>query len=219
VNETIFDQVWADVTFRLERPVVQLEASGRHLHLSRADADQLLGVGVALIPVHELSQPGQFTCAQRIRVVGPKGEFPALGIIGPERVQSQVELSATDALTLGVAPPVRLSGDLAGTPGITLVGPAGRVDLPEGVMIAQRHIHMHPSYAEAHRLHDRQVVAVRVWGTRGMTFNNVVIRCSPDFATYMHIDYDEANACGFRKGMLGTIIVTQPSGSSPAQGR
>ncbi len=206
MNE-IVDRLHETVRFRLSHPLVQLEASGRHLHLSRADADRLLGPGVALTPVKELSQPGQFTCAERIRVTGPKGEFPALGIIGPERRQSQVELSATDALALGVKPPVRLSGDLAGTPGITLTGPAGSVTLDQGVMIAQRHIHMHPDYAARHHLTDRQVVSVRVWSDRGVTFNNVIIRISPDFATYMHIDYDEANACGFRKGMLGSIIV------------
>ncbi|MCL2783771.1 MAG: phosphate propanoyltransferase, partial [Propionibacteriaceae bacterium] len=199
--------VWDDVNFRLQHPIVEVEASGRHLHLSRADADVLLGRGAKLTPVHQLTQPGQFTCAEKIRVVGPKGEFSALTIIGPERVQSQVELSATDALTLGVKPPVRLSGDLAGTPGVTLVGPAGRVDLREGVMIAKRHIHMHPSFGERHGIHDRQIVSVRLWGERGVTFNNVAVRQSPDFDTYMHIDYDEANACGFRKGMIGTIIV------------
>jgi len=206
MSNEIYDRVWADVDVRLHNPIVELEASGRHLHLSRADADRLLGPGVRLTPVRNLSQPGQFTCAERIRVIGPKGEFPALGIIGPERVQSQVELSATDALVLGVAPPVRLSGDLAGTPGITLVGPAGRVELDEGVMIAKRHIHMDPDFGQRHQIRDHQVVSVRVWGARGMTFNNVVVRLSPDFATYMHIDYDEANACGFRPGMVGTII-------------
>jgi len=207
MSDQIPQAVWDDVSFRLARPTVQLEASGRHLHLSRADADRLLGVGVPLTPVRALSQPGQFTCAQRIRVVGPKGEFPALGIIGPERAQSQVELSATDALALGVRPPVRLSGDLAGTPGITLIGPAGRVDLAEGVMVAKRHIHMDPGFAAEHGLANHQIVCVRVWGVRGVTFSDVEIRVSPDFATYMHIDYDEANACGFRPGMLGTVIV------------
>ncbi|MCL2736955.1 MAG: phosphate propanoyltransferase [Propionibacteriaceae bacterium] len=205
--DELIDRVYADVAFRLSRPVVELEASGRHLHLSRADADQLLGPGVPLTPVHDLSQPGQYTCAERIRVIGPKGEFPSLVVVGPERAQSQIELSLTDAKVLGVTAPVRLSGDLAKTPGVTLVGPAGRVDLTSGVMIAQRHIHMDPAYASLHGIRDRQVVSVRVWGDRGMTFHNVIVRLSPDFATYMHIDYDEANACGFRAGMLGTVII------------
>ncbi|MCL2316552.1 MAG: PduL/EutD family phosphate acyltransferase, partial [Actinomycetia bacterium] len=100
MTESIPAAAWADIAFRLERPSVELEASGRHMHLSRADADRLLGPGVPLTPVHDLSQPGQFTCAERIGVIGPKGTFPALGIIGPERVQSQIEISATDALTL-----------------------------------------------------------------------------------------------------------------------
>jgi len=200
-------EIWDDIDFRLERPFVEVEASGRHLHLSRADADVLLGRGVPLTPVHELSQPGQFTCAERIKVIGPKGQFPAVGIIGPERVASQVELSATDCLTLGVKPPVRLSGDLDATPGVTLVGPAGEVRLTSGAIIAQRHLHMDPDFAARHRIRHGQVVSVRVWGPRGVTFNSVSVRVSPDFATYMHIDFDEANACGFYKGMIGTIIV------------
>jgi len=204
---TVPEAVMEDILFRLDRPFVQLEASGRHLHLSRADADRLLGPGVALTPVHDLSQPGQFTCAQRIKVVGPAGEFDAMTIIGPERVQSQVEISETDALTLGIKAPVRLSGDLAGTPGVTLIGPAGQVTIDSGVMVAKRHIHMDPAYGERFGIRDRQVVSVRVWGERGTTFSNVPVRLSPDFATYMHIDYDEANACGFHKGMIGTIIV------------
>jgi len=206
-EQSALTAVLDDVGFRLSCPIVEVEASGRHLHLSRADADTLLGPGAPLTPAHDLSQPGQFTCVEKIRVIGPKGEFPALTIIGPERVQSQIELSFTDALALGIKPPVRLSGDLAGTPGVTLVGPAGQVWLNDGVMVAKRHIHMHPSFGRQYGIADRQVVSVRVWGERGVTFNNVVVRESPDFATYMHIDYDEANACGFRKGMIGTIII------------
>ena len=203
------DRITADVSFRLTRPMVEVEVSGHHLHVSRADADVLLGEGVRLTPVHDLSQPGQFTCAERIRVVGPKGEFPAIAIVGPERVQSQLELSVTDARVLGIDPPVRLSGDLHGSPGVTLVGPSGRVDLAEGAIIAQRHIHMDPPFADRYGFTDRQVVSVRVWSERGVTFNNVMIRLAPDFATYMHIDYDEANACGFRPGMIGTIIIDE----------
>lgn len=200
-------QVWSDIRFRLERPIVEVEASGRHVHVSPSDMVKLFGPQGVLTPVHELSQPGQFTCAERVRVRGPRGEFAGVTIIGPERKQSQVEMSATDAMVLGVKAPVRLSGDLAGTPGITLVGPEGRVELNEGLIVAKRHIHMHPSFGERFGIHDRQVVSVRLWGERGVTFNNVVVRLSPDFATYMHIDYDEANTCGFRKGMIGTIIV------------
>ncbi|MDR1825459.1 MAG: phosphate propanoyltransferase [Bifidobacteriaceae bacterium] len=207
VGGDVVDRVVQRVLQTLSRPMVELEASGRHVHVSRAAADALFGVGVPLTPVADLSQPGQFVCKERIGVVGPKGEFPAVVILGPERSETQVEISATDALALGVKPPVRLSGSLAGTPGIRLVGPKGAVDVDHGVMIAKRHIHMHPDFAQKHGLMDRQVVSVKVWGERAVTFDNVVLRVSPQFATYMHIDYDEANACGFHKGMLGSLIV------------
>ena len=187
-------------------PEIVVEASGRHIHVSRDVADRLLGVGVPLTRVSDLSQPGQFVCAERVAVTGPKGEFGAVVILGPERGETQVELSVSDARTLGVAPVVRLSGDLAGTPGVTLTGPAGQVRLDHGVMVAKRHIHMHTDFAARWGFRDRQVVSVAVGGERGVTFDDVVLRVSPDFATYMHIDYDEANACGFVKGMRGTII-------------
>jgi propanediol utilization protein len=176
--------------------------------VTREHADILFGKGVALTPIADLSQPGQFVCKERIGVIGPKGEFGAVVILGPERAETQVEISATDATLLGVKPPVRLSGELAGTPGISLVGPAGSVELDHGVMVAKRHIHMHPSFAEKYGLSDRQVVSVRIAGERAVTFDNTVLRVSPNFATYMHIDYDEANACGFKKGMVGTILVS-----------
>jgi propanediol utilization protein len=213
--ERVWRQLQASPGFAASQQVVkaagpiqiELEASGRHIHVSREHADQLFGKGVALTPIADLSQPGQFVCKERIGVVGPKGEFGAVVILGPERSETQVEVSATDATTLGVKPPVRLSGDLAGTPGIKLVGPVGSVELDHGVMVAKRHIHMHPSFADAHGLSDRQVVSVRIAGERAVTFDNTVLRVSPNFATYMHIDYDEANACGFKKGMVGTILV------------
>jgi propanediol utilization protein len=187
---------------------VELEASGRHIHLTRQHADTLFGKGVPLTPIADLSQPGQFVCAERVGIVGPKGEFARVVILGPERSETQVEISATDALLLGVRPPVRLSGDLVGTPGIRLVGPAGSVELDHGVMVAKRHIHMHPDFAKKYGLNDRQLVSVRVDGERAVRFDNIVLRVSPDFATFMHIDYDEANACGFKKGMRGTILTT-----------
>ena len=191
---------------QLRLPTVQLEASGRHVHVSREAADRLLGVGVRLTPMADLSQPGQFVCAERIGVRGPKGSFESVVILGPERAETQVELSMTDARLLGVTPVVRLSGDLAGTPGVTLVGPAGEVNVDHGVMVAKRHIHMHPSDAARWGFANGQEVSVRVGGERGLTFAQVELRVSPQFATYMHIDYDEANACGFAKGMTGTII-------------
>jgi len=203
--DQLVELVWASITAST-RPTVEVEASGRHVHVSREVADKILGAGVPLTRVSELSQPGQFVCKERIMVSGPKGEFPAVVILGPERAETQVEMSISDARILGVAPVVRLSGDLAGTPGIKLTGPAGEAVIDHGVMVAQRHIHMHPDYAKRWGLHDRQVVSVEVGGSRGVRFDQVILRVSPDFATFMHIDYDEANACGFAKGMKGTII-------------
>ena len=210
VVAALVERVWARLGAGATAPeacTIELEASGRHIHVSRDVADRLFGPGAALTPVADLSQPGQFVCAQRVRVVGPKGEFGAVVILGPERGETQVELSATDAKTLGVPAVVRLSGDLAGTPGVTLAGPAGEARIDHGVMVAKRHIHMHPDFAARWGLTDGQVVSVAVGGERGMVFDEVVLRVSPSFATYMHIDYDEANACGFTKGMRGTIIV------------
>lgn len=205
IVDQMVDLVWAKIA-ATNQPMVEVEASGRHVHVSRAVADILLGPGVALTRVADLSQPGQFVCAERIGVIGPKGEFPAVVILGPERAETQVELSMTDAKSLGLKPVLRLSGDLAATPGVTLKGPAGQVDIDHGVMVAQRHIHMHPSFAAKWGLRDRQVVSTEVGGPRGVRFDQVILRVSPDFATYMHIDYDEANACGFAKGMKATII-------------
>jgi len=202
--ERLVERVWARLG-QTAAPVVELEASGRHIHVTREVADRLFGVGVPLTRVAGLSQPGQFVCAERVTVTGPKGEFGAVVVLGPERSETHVELSLTDARVLGVTPVVRLSGDLVGTPGIRLSGPRGDVTIDRGVMVAKRHIHMNPDFAARWGFTDRQVVRVRVGGARAVTFDEVVLRVSPDFATYMHIDYDEANACGFTKGMRGTI--------------
>ena len=205
-DEAMIERVVERVMQRLSGPQIPLEASGRHVHVCRADLDKLYGPGYQLTRVSDLSQPGQFVCQERLRVVGPKGEFGNVVILGPERDETQVELSATDALMIGVKAPVRLSGNIAGTPGVKLVGPKGEVELQEGVIVAERHIHMTPEDAARFGLKDGQAVNVRVQGTRSCTFHNVILRVSPKFRTFMHIDYDEANACGFAKGTVGTII-------------
>lgn len=202
---SLLERVARRVESRMSQPLVPLEASGRHVHLCRADIDALFGAGHALERRADLSQPGQFLCRERIKVSGPKGDFGSMAILGPERRESQVELSATDALALGIDAPVRLSGDIAGTPGARLAGPKGEVGLARGAIVARRHIHMEPRYAARCGARDGQIVSVYVCGGRPVTFHGVVLRVSPDFATYMHIDYDEANACGFSKGMLGFL--------------
>lgn len=189
----------------LGRIFVELEASGRHVHVTKEQAMTLFGHG--LTPKRPLSQPGQYLCNERVTVVGPKGEFENVAVLGPERKAAQVEISLTDGRVLGIDPPVRQSGDVSGTPGATLVGPMGKVTIPEGVMAAKRHIHMTPEDASRMGVADKQIVKLRVFTRRPITFEDVVIRVSPDFATYVHLDYDEANACGFSKGDLGRILV------------
>ena len=153
-----------------------------------------------------MSQPGQYVCKERITVAGPKGLLQNVVILGPERKEAQVEVSMTDTRILGINAPVRESGKIEGTPGVTLMNGATTVSLDRGLIVAKRHIHMTPEDALANNVTNGQIVQVKVLGTRPLIFDDVVIRVSPHFATYMHIDYDEANACGLSKGVHGYII-------------
>ena len=186
------------------RLFIELEASARHAPLTREAALTLFGH--PLTPKRPLSQPGQFVCQERVRLVTPKGSIDRVAVLGPERKACQVERSATDCVALGIDAPVRLSGDTSGSPGIVLESEGGQLRLSEGVIIAQRHIHMTPEDARARGLSDRASVQLRTLTQRPLTFEEVVVRVSPDFRTYAHLDYDEANACGFRKGDLGMIV-------------
>ena len=187
------------------RIFVELEASGRHVHLTRAQAVALFGH--PLTPERELSQPGQYLAKERVTVIGPKGEFAAVAVLGPERSEGQVEISATDARTLGITAPVRLSGSVENTPGITVQGDKGTIQLPRGVIIAKRHIHMTPEDAKNMGVADKQVVRLQVYTGRPLIFDDVAVRVSPQYRTRVHLDYDEANACGFEKGDLGRILL------------
>lgn len=184
----------------------EVEASGRHVHLSRKELDALFGTGYELTKAKDLSQPGQYASKERLTVVGPKGAYHNVVILGPVRKESQVEVSLTDCLQLGVKAPIRESGDIEGTPGIVLVNGDKSVSLDKGLIVAKRHVHMTPEDAEKLGVKNHDIVKVKVEGTRPLIFDDVVIRVSPKFATYMHIDYDEANACGFSKGIRGRII-------------
>ena len=183
---------------------VELEASGRHVHVTKEQSVILFGH--PLTPRRPLSQPGQYLANERVTVVGPKGEFANVAVLGPERKEAQVEISLTDARTLGVEVPVRLSGDVKGSPGILLRGEKGCIPLTEGVIAAQRHIHLTPEDAKKFGVQDKQVVKLQTYTARPVLFEDVAVRVSPDFASYVHLDYDEANACGFRKGDLGRIL-------------
>lgn len=183
-----------------------VETSARHLHVTKEDLETLFGKGAALTNKKDLSQPGQFACVERVDVVGPKNTLKNVTILGPERSATQVEVSATDARTLGLPAVVRESGDIAGTPGCKLVGPAGEVELKEGVIVAKRHIHMTPADAQAFGVSDKEIVWVDIdTPDRKLSFGDVVVRVSDKFALAMHLDTDEANAAGCAGQVFGTI--------------
>lgn len=188
----------------LARLFIKLEASGRHVHVTEAQAKTLFGH--ALTPKRPLSQPGQYLANERVTVLGPKGEFGNVAVLGPERKEGQVEISLTDGKSLGVEPPIRLSGDVENTPPISLLGPRGRVDLPRGLIVARRHIHLTPEDGKKFHVSDGQVVRLQVFTRRPCIFDDVVVRIHNDFSAAVHLDYDEANACGFQPGDLGRIL-------------
>lgn len=186
---------------------VLLETSARHVHVSRRVLDILFGEGFELSVKKELSQPGQFATNERVQVIGPKGSFPSVSILGPVRPETQVELSASDARSIGVAAPIRESGDLKGSAPCKLVGPAGEVELQDGVIVAKRHIHATPDDAEKYGLEDKQIVKVKVTSDeRSLIFDDVIVRVSPKYALAMHIDTDESNAAGAKPGMMAEIV-------------
>ena len=188
----------------MDRIFVELEASGRHVHVTQEQAMLLFGHG--LTPKRPLSQPGQYLANERVTVIGPKGRFENVAVLGPARKEAQIEISLTDGKTLGINPPVRPSGNVSNSPGATLIGPCGEVTLSQGVIAAQRHIHMTPEAADLMGVKDKQIVRLQTYTDRPVIFSEVLVRVSPDYATYAHLDYDEANACGFSKGDLGRIL-------------
>ena len=188
----------------MDRIFVELEASARHAHVTEAQAQVLFGH--KLTPKRELSQPGQFLANERLTVIGPKGEIENVAVLGPERRDGQVELSMTDSRALGIDAPIRQSGDIGNTPGIKLQGERGTVVLNQGVIVAKRHIHMTPADANRMGVADKQVVRLQTYTARPLIFDDVVVRVSPNFQTRVHLDFDEANACGFQKGDLGRIL-------------
>lgn len=186
---------------------VLVETSARHVHVTKEALEILFGEGYELTKKKDLSQPGQFASNERVAVVGPKNQFPAVSILGPVRNVNQVEISASDARTIGVSAPVRESGDIAGSGACKLVGPKGEIEISEGVIVAKRHIHMTPADAEAFGVEDKQIVSVKVDSDeRSLIFGDVVVRVSEKFALAMHIDTDEANAVLAPAGVMGEVI-------------
>ena len=176
---------------------ILVETSARHLHVSQKDLEILFGKGYELHNKKDLSQPGQFACTERVDVIGPKKTLPGVTILGPVRPDTQVEISLTDARSIGVNVPVRESGDIEGSGGCKLAGPCGEVEISKGVIAAKRHIHMTPEDAERLNVQDKQIVSVKLGANgRGAVLDDVVVRVSPKFSLAMHIDTDEANAVG-----------------------
>ena len=186
---------------------IPIETSARHLHLCREDFEKLFGEGKDLTPVKELSQPGQYLAKERLNVIGPKGMFKNVAIIGPLRSVTQMEISVTDARKLGVPVVIRQSGDIDGTPGMTLVSDMGSADLEEGIMVAKRHIHMTPKEARRMKVKDNEEVFVVTESfDRSMIYGDVVVRVSDDYRLAMHIDTDEANALSGGEEAFGVIL-------------
>jgi len=184
-----------------------VETSARHVHLTTATIETLFGAGHQLTNKKDLSQPGQFACEEKVKVVGPKSEL-MLSVLGPARPADQIEVSYTDARTLGLkAVPVRESGDTKGTPGVKLVGPCGEVELSEGVIIAKRHIHMTPDDAKVFGVENGQIVNVKIESDgRTTVYGDTVVRVSPSYALAMHIDTDECNAAAAFGTVYGEIV-------------
>ena len=184
-----------------------VEISARHVHVTKETLEVLFGKGYELTVKKELSQPGQFASNERVTVVGPKKELAGVSILGPGRSADQVELSATDARSVGIAAPIRESGDVKGSGACKLVGPAGEVELKEGVIVAKRHIHMTPEDAEKFGVKDAQIVKVAInTAERSLVFGDTVVRVSPKYALAMHVDTDEANAAAIPGSCMGTIV-------------
>lgn len=186
--------------------VFVVEVSARHVHLSADDLETLFGKGTKLTPKRELSQPGQYLSEERITVIGPKGKKEKTAILGPVRPETQVELSRTDCAELGIKAPLRESGNVKGSGAVTLVGPAGTLQLDQGAIVAHNHVHLTPEDASTMDVKDGQHVSVEVLTDRPLVFKDVIIRVSEKFRTRMHIDFDEANAAMVDGFTLGRII-------------
>ena len=187
---------------------IPLEVSARHVHLSARDLEVLFGKGAVLHKRKDLSQPGQYACEERVEIVGPKGSFKGVSVLGPVRPETQVEVSLADARAMGISVPIRESGQLEGSAGCTIVGPAGEVEIQRGLIAAKRHIHMEPEDAETFGVVDKQVVCVRVdCADRPVVFENVAVRVSDGFKLAMHIDTDEAHACGAVPESCGELLI------------
>lgn len=193
IKKMVIDKVKA-----LENYKIPIGVSNRHIHLSQKDLDKLFGVGYKLTKKVDLKQPNQFAANETVTLRGAKGDIKNVRILGPVRSESQIEISITDSFKIGLRPPIRESGKLNNTPGIEILGPEGSVEISQGTIVALRHIHMTPEYAKKIGLKDKEIVEVETFGERQGVLGNVLIRVSENYSLEMHIDMDEANACGLK---------------------
>ena len=190
----------------MEEPRIPISISARHVHLTQEHVETLYGKGHQLTVRTKLSQPGQFACEEAVRVVGPKGAINHVRVLGPVRDETQIEISRTDEISLGIDAPIRPSGSLEGTPGLRLEGPAGALDLKRGAIQAARHIHMSPDDAQRFGVKDKDWVMVRVPGERGIIFDDVLVRVNAQYRLDMHLDTDEGNAADLHPVATGLLI-------------
>lgn len=201
--EQLIEKVLSTIT---QAGLVEVEVSARHVHLTEADLERLFGKGAVLHEKRPLSQKGQFLCEERVNLIGPKGRKERVAVLGPVRKDTQVELSVSDCVALGVKAPLRESGDVSGSGSITIEGPEGTITISEGVIVAHNHIHVPTQVARTLQLSDKEHVSVKILSERPVTFDDVIIRVSDAFNFRMHIDFDEANAAAVRGFTLGRII-------------
>lgn len=185
---------------------IPLEVSARHIHLCQKDLEILFGKNYKLKKIKDLSQPGQFAAQEVVTILGPKGKIERVRVLGPLRSKTQVEISKTDGFVLGVYPPLRVSGDLAGSTGIKISGPRGEVNLKEGLIVAWRHLHCSPQEAQKLEVKHGDLISIKVEGERGLIFNNIIVRVNKNFRLACQFDTDEANAGGVRQGDFGKLI-------------
>ncbi|MGV8982290.1 phosphate propanoyltransferase [Clostridium sp.] len=190
----------------MEKKMVPVGLSNRHIHLSVEHLNLLFGEGYKLKKSKDLSQPGQYAAEEKVEVVGTKGTLKGVRILGPVRKETQIEISLADGFVLGINPPVRNSGDLIDSPGVKVIGPKGEIIIEKGVIVAARHIHMHTSDAENFGVVDKEVVSAKVEGKRGLVFDNVLIRVNKEYALEMHVDIEEGNAAGLRNGLMVELL-------------
>ncbi len=202
----IIISVLKEMDVQNEKKLIPIEASAKHAHLCKEDVEKLFGQGYKLTPKRELSQPGEFLSEERITIIGPKGLIKNVAVLGPERDKTQVEMSKTDSIILGIKAPLRYSGDTNQSADIFISAGKNIIEVKEAAIIAKRHIHMTPDLAQQFDLKDKQIVSVRVLSNRPVIFENVLVRVNENYRLNMHLDFDEANACNLTKDTRGEIL-------------